>query len=385
MSSTRDLHNQAMDLAEAANAAFRAGLGEQAAQLFEEAFGYEQEAALRMAPNVEAEPTRSVLHRSAATLALHCNRLRDAERLIAVALAGDPPAEIAEELRDLLEQVYFMRHLDVRGVTMAPGQFQLSIAGKAIGAEWALSDAFVERVKTTEKMIYRTAERMLGIAFRERGSADKAVRENFTLFLSPLRVGSLAVTFKLGHQKHPYLPGFEDLVTDDYATEVVDEVMDCLQLVNEADEGALREKIEDEAYYRNFVGLAQQIAPDGEDVRQVGFTVIRGSTEKRVALRRLQDEITPHRLGPEQPTAPSAKRSKIVTVKGQLLLADHRKTERGVIELVDHQDPTKRYKVIVPEGMMGDIVRPLWEYTVEVTGRSTRRGILLEAIKQADE
>jgi len=33
--------------------------------------------------------------------------LRDAERLIAVALSGDPPAEIAEELRDLLEQVYF--------------------------------------------------------------------------------------------------------------------------------------------------------------------------------------------------------------------------------------------------------------------------------------
>jgi hypothetical protein len=53
------------------------------------------------------EPTRSVLHRSAPTLALECGALRDAERLIAVALSGDPPAEIAEELRDLLEQVYF--------------------------------------------------------------------------------------------------------------------------------------------------------------------------------------------------------------------------------------------------------------------------------------
>jgi hypothetical protein len=35
--------------------------------------------------------------------------LREAERLIAVALSGDPPDEIAEELRDLLEQVYFDR------------------------------------------------------------------------------------------------------------------------------------------------------------------------------------------------------------------------------------------------------------------------------------
>ena len=31
----------------------------------------------------------------------------EAERLIAAALSGDPPDEIAEELRDLLEQVYF--------------------------------------------------------------------------------------------------------------------------------------------------------------------------------------------------------------------------------------------------------------------------------------
>jgi hypothetical protein len=47
------------------------------------------------------------LHRSAAALALECGVLREAERLIAAALSGDPPNEIAEELRDLLEQVYF--------------------------------------------------------------------------------------------------------------------------------------------------------------------------------------------------------------------------------------------------------------------------------------
>jgi hypothetical protein len=375
-----------MDLAEAAAAALREGDGQRAEELYAAAFEFEREAAERIAPNLQAETTRSVLHRSAASLALNCNRLRDAERLIAIALTGDPPPAIAEELRDLLEQVYFKRHLDVRGVTMAPGQFQFSIAGKAIGAEWALSDAFVERVKTVEKMIYRTAERLSGIVFRERGSAEKAIRENFTLFLSPLRVGSLAVTFKLGHQKHPVLPGFEDVVPEDYATDVVDEVVDCLQLLNESNEDGLRTKIEDEAYYRNFVGLAKQIAPDGEDVRQVGFTVVRGTAEKRVVLRRVQDEITPIGAGAGQlPAKGSKKKDEIVVVKGQLLFADHRKVERGIIELVEDDDPTKRYKVIVPEGMMSDIVRPLWEYTVIVTGRRTRRGIFLEDIQQADE
>jgi hypothetical protein len=38
---------------------------------------------------------------------LECGDLREAERLIAVALSGDPPDEIAEELRDLLDMVYF--------------------------------------------------------------------------------------------------------------------------------------------------------------------------------------------------------------------------------------------------------------------------------------
>jgi hypothetical protein len=56
------------------------------------------------------EPTHSVLHRSAAVLALECSELREAERLIGRALAGNPPVDIANELRDLLlEEVYPQR------------------------------------------------------------------------------------------------------------------------------------------------------------------------------------------------------------------------------------------------------------------------------------
>jgi hypothetical protein len=56
------------------------------------------------------ELTRSILHRSAATLALECNELREAERLISRALSGFPPIDIAEELRNLLiEEIYSHR------------------------------------------------------------------------------------------------------------------------------------------------------------------------------------------------------------------------------------------------------------------------------------
>ena len=56
------------------------------------------------------EPTYSVLHRSAATLALDCNDLRKAEQLAAKALAKEPPDFVADELRDVLGQVYSNWH-----------------------------------------------------------------------------------------------------------------------------------------------------------------------------------------------------------------------------------------------------------------------------------
>ncbi len=99
-------HRRAMELAERADEAKRQGNMEQARLLFRQAFEAERQAAEGVAPDLTAEPTRSVLHRSAASLAVDCGELREAERLIAVALSGNPPEEIAEELRDLLQQVY---------------------------------------------------------------------------------------------------------------------------------------------------------------------------------------------------------------------------------------------------------------------------------------
>jgi Flp pilus assembly protein TadD len=95
-----------MALADEAFAAKRRGDTEQAKELFQQALTYERDACELVAPDFSAEPTRSVLHRSAASLALAWGELREAERLIAIALTGNPPAEIAEELRDLLQQVY---------------------------------------------------------------------------------------------------------------------------------------------------------------------------------------------------------------------------------------------------------------------------------------
>lgn len=95
-----------MEYADNAFAAKRQEEPERAAQMFRQAFECERKAAELVAAEDSPEPTRSVLHRSAATLALDCGEYREAERLIARALAGNPPDEIAHELRSLLKQVY---------------------------------------------------------------------------------------------------------------------------------------------------------------------------------------------------------------------------------------------------------------------------------------
>ena len=122
--------------------------------LFRKAFEVEREAANHLAPDYKLEPSRSVLHRVAAALAIECGEIRDAEKLIAMGLAGDPPFEIAEELRDLLEQVNLERHMALRGLERTD-ELQMSIEGKATGYGMAQSDEFVDRVQTSEKMIFR--------------------------------------------------------------------------------------------------------------------------------------------------------------------------------------------------------------------------------------
>jgi len=107
-----ELHSKAMTIAEAAFVAKRKGSHDEALRLSEEAFSYEHDAALLLLDQFEIEPTRSVLFRSAACLALDSGNYTEAEKMIAYGLEGNPPAEVKDELQDLL--------LDLRPVKSKP-------------------------------------------------------------------------------------------------------------------------------------------------------------------------------------------------------------------------------------------------------------------------
>lgn len=124
MNQIQTLHQQAMDLAEAAAVARLRGALEQATQLTRQAFEQETQAANLIANVLDAEPTRSVLHRSAASLAIECGEIRTAERLIATALSGNPPPEIAGELKDLFIQINLGQYLKRQGIDIDIDELQ---------------------------------------------------------------------------------------------------------------------------------------------------------------------------------------------------------------------------------------------------------------------
>jgi len=372
MEKINEIHRDAMQLADQAYLARLRGEVKEAERLVRKAFEREREAALLSADKHEFEPTRSVLHRSAASLAIECGEMREAERLISSALLGTPPEEIADELRDLLEKVYFDRHLSLRGIELQANEFQFSISGDLVGFGIAQSEEFIERVKNIETVIYRTAERKLHRPFRERGRRKKDLQKDLELYVSIPRAASFAVSFRLGRSKQLKLPGM------DLCEDVIGEMFEGFDLFNSGEVEQLKKRIPDRSYYRNFIGLAREIAPDGKNVRSVGFTVLTEGREKSVVLSTPRSQVLK-----EEPPVELEGAGEHVEVRGFLRLADARKEKEGIIEVIDENN--REHKVKVPGGMMADIVRPMFAYEVVVTGRREKKVIILENIERTPE
>ena len=354
MNSVRDYHDIAMEFADLGIRNRARGQPEPALAYFEQALDFELAAIAKL--NQSDGLAWSILHRSAGTLALDCRRFRQAEQITTHALAGEPHPDIAEELRDLLEQIYFQRHLDLKGVALQDDELQLSLSGQEVGHGLVQYNEIYGRVDNTSKLLYRTAERKSGRDFREGGQPVKDIRKNYQTLVSVPRPGSFAVTLKFGSQVQPALPGMFDTAA------VMDEFMDLIGLANRSRIDQIQDFISDPAYLRNFFGLAKKLAPDGERVRQVGFTAVRGGVERSVELTTPTAELVIPPV-PSQPDSPGEP----VTIRGILRYADATGGAGDQIRIIDEASH-KTHRVRVPTGMMNDIVRPMWDSTVSITG-----------------
>lgn len=370
MKSVKDLHNQAMDLAEIALLSKMKGDIENYKVHTKSALSKEIEAISLLDMNNPIEPTFSILYRSAATLALDIGENRLSEKLISTALSKNPPLEIAEELRDLLEQVNLNRHLELKGIKLEEDEIQMNLTGDSVGFGVVHSEEFLRRVDNTSKMLFRIVERKNRKPFREKGRINKDIKDGYEVFISVPRAASFSVTLKVGvPSEQSSLPGFNNSV------EIIDEFMNLISLIDSNKLDDVKNIIEDDAYTRNFIALSKTIAPDGTNIKNVGFTTIRNGANKFAIISKTGKDIG-------NPVIISEEKKK-VKIKGFLKFADATHGQSGLIKIVDSSN--KSHQIRVPEGMMNDIVKPMWDSHVQIFGVKTKNKIELIDIQECEE
>ena len=369
MSDVRELHNRAMDLVDRAvhEKARRNTVASLA--LFREALESELAAIDKL--REQSGLGWSILLRSAATMALDCEDYRMAEKLASKALAGDPHPEVVEEIRDVWERANFHRHLEFNGVALSGTEVQLSLVGSAVAGGMTYLSELLTRADSFQKLVYRIAQRRLYKEYTSRVPND--VRNGYSAFAAAPTAGSFAIAIKLAHpREQSSFPGM--LGTE----EVISEFLDLLELADGSHEDEILERIPDPHYRQNFVGLGKRLAPDGKRIRQVGFTLVNGVKTRSLSITTPASRF----LSPRMETIESS--GSVVEASGVLRFADASGQRANRIRL--DSDDGSSHDVLVPPGLMDDIVRPLWNSHVTVRGSLLRRQriIKLYEIRESD-
>lgn len=354
-----------MDLAFLADRSKAAGDLDEAGRLYAQAL--ESEVAALRALRDPNPVTFAVMHRSAAWLALECEDIRLAEKLASTGLAGDPPPEIADELREVWEQANFHRHLRARGIVLADNEIQMTLSGPGVGlgiAEWT---AYRTRVDHTLSMITRITERKAERPFRYGKPPEVEIKNHLNPHVSLARAASYSVSIRLGADQLS-LPGL-DLPQ---MPEVIHDFLTIVENVNGSGDDQLEETIRDGSYRRNALALAKKIAPDGTSIKQVGFAASGVEGRRIVGFTRTRKEIRP-------PAIDRTQQDEKVEIDGTLLFADARSASNKIRIVADDQE----HKVTVPPEMMDDIVRPLWNSAVSVRGVRRGKSVTLTEIESA--
>ncbi len=114
LSNYERLHAEAMKHANDGFTHRYLGQQDEATAAFRSAWGLEREAAMLLLRE-EIEPTRSISFRSAASLALLCGELEDAQKLAHIGLGGSPPPRVRKVLEAVLADAQQRTRLGTEG------------------------------------------------------------------------------------------------------------------------------------------------------------------------------------------------------------------------------------------------------------------------------
>lgn len=324
------------------------------------ALGYEEQAAALLPLDPASEPTRSILYKSAASLAMQSYELKSAERFIHIALSGFPTQSVERELKDLLEQITFKEHLESRGYSLDENNIRLSFAGSAVGFGSINFNEFLRRAKSSDALIERTTQRVLGRTFQAGGKVKPAYKPfQHTITTEP---GSFAMIFTLLIEKGQmqfYSP-----------SEVIDKIIQGVELINESDEESLNELIPDPKYKANFLALVRDLAPDGENIKSVGFSSSKRATSLTILRPNINTIIEKHNQANFN--------KEFVKIYG---LLDSATRHRNEIVLIIDERTTKKIKI---SASLDDVVKLYWGQEVWVSGFDNGTIIDLTDIQPGD-
>lgn len=370
------IHEQAVDLAAEAFAAQRKGDADSARNLFLRALELEIQAAEAFPQTHEAEPTRSILYRSAASMAFNAKEYDLAEQLVARGLSGYPPPEIKVELRALQEDVNFRHHVAIQDAELPDNQMQIMLKGDATGYGVIPVDLLLTRVDQIKTIFYRTVERLLKFHYRTSGPPPQEVTNKYSLYLNAFTPGSFGMSFSVGEpfEQLELLPD----TTIIHPKNIIEEVIVCFDLLQEGKMEDLKSRIPDNNYYQNFIGMSKQIAPDGNNIKI--FSV--ASNNKSVTIHKTRGQLSS--LGGSRRRTYEPRDDTRVRLEGFLKVADNLKTDgkTGRVQIVDHEKVA--HTIRVPISQMQDVVQPFFDKYVIIKGRRTRKSIFLEDIELGD-
>ena len=360
------LYNEAMDLVRESQIA-----GEKTQELLLKAYSKVVEATHS---NV-SKSFDSTLQYVAASIAVDCGKLQEAEHHIAQGIASNPPENRLEEFRNLLAKLHFQQYLAFQGISLDFNEFQIVLIGNAIYDGNVPVHEFINRIDNVKKLVYRTIERKMGKDYRSGGGIDSKVR-SYETHISNMQAASFAVSLKLREPIEPELPFVEEFKLPK-AEEVIDELLDCFDLFNKSNEDALHKRIPDQTYYVNFVSLTKNMAPDGNDIRVVGFTAIRKGSKRGVQLTTARKDIDLSSNFDDESETDIER----MTITGTLSLADDEMHSKEKVIGIKSGD--KKYDVIVRSGLE-DII-PLWNSTITLEVSRIKGKYYLEGILESIE
>lgn len=341
MTRPSEMHEEAMNILSEALFLKDKGQNEAFLKLARLALDLEEEVGAELFEKLDKEPTRSIIFRSAAEIALLVNEPERAMHLAAKGLAGYPPKSIKEELRQAFEKATFDYHRFASGTSISDQELEMVLGtGTEVGHGFVPVKEFQTRLATVinlyEKGVQRNIKRTTG-----KSITPKEIKERYTPYVSEPKAASFAVKLKFLEPKEnaSLLENFSN------SSFFIRDLVESFILAENQEFEKLQLKLGNYSEYINFISSFKILSPDGTNVSSVSFNLVNNNSETVGVLVTNPKELYEEELvraseinsslleksNENQETV----ESQILTLEGQLLSADG---ETNFIRLFQQKD-----------------------------------------------